>query len=171
MAYLRAVQIPLRAARAGKRDLRTQFAALCWRARRGRVEVLLVTARRSGRWIPPRDWPMRGMTPAEAAAREAWEEAGAVGRTSESCLGLYTYYKNRLRLPCAVAVFPLEVRRLARAWPEAAERRRRWMARAEAAARVREPELARMIASFEPRPGHGLRAPLRRGRRGNISKP
>lgn len=153
MAYLQAVQAPLRAARAGKRDLRTQFAALCWRGRRGRVEVLLVTSRRSGRWIPPKGWPMRGLTPADAAAREAWEEAGATGRVSDACLGLYTYYKRRLRLPCAVAVFPLEVRSLARDWPERAERRRRWMPRAKAAARVREPELARIIASFEPRPG------------------
>jgi 8-oxo-dGTP pyrophosphatase MutT (NUDIX family) len=150
MSYLQAVQIPLRAARAGKRDLRTQFAALCWRARRGRVEVLLVTARRSGRWIPPKGWPMRGLTPADAAAREAWEEAGAEGRTTDACLGVYTYYKKRLRLPCAVAVYPLEVRRLARDWPERSERRRRWMSRAKAASQVSEPELARILTSFDP---------------------
>lgn len=153
MTFHRTVQLPLRATGAGKRDLRTQFAALCWRARRGHVEVLLVTSRRSGRWIPPKGWPMRGLTPAAAAAREAWEEAGAEGRVSEGCIGLYTYFKRSRRLPCAVAVYPLEVRRLARTWPEASERRRRWMPRSKAAARVREPELARIIASFEPSPG------------------
>ena len=155
MAHLQAVQIPLRAAGAGKRDLRTQFAALCWRARRGHVEFLLVTSRRSGRWIPPKGWPMRGLTPAAAAAREAWEEAGATGRASDVCVGLYTYYKNRLRLPCAVAVFPLEVRSLSRDWPERQERRRRWMSRDKAAALVREPELAQIVASFDPAGGRG----------------
>lgn len=150
MTHLRATQLPLRAKRAGKRDLRTQFAALCWRGGRGAVDVLLVTSRRSGRWIPPKGWPVPGMTPAEAAAREAWEEAGAVGRTADVCLGLYTYFKGSLGLPCAVAVYPLEVRRLERDWPEAAERRRRWMPRGKAAARVDEPELARIIATFDP---------------------
>ena len=142
----------------GRRDgLRTQFAALCWRVRKKRVEVLLVTSRETGRWIAPKGWPIEGLTPSEAAACEAWEEAGAVGRVDGLCLGLYSYVKIRREdgetvgeMPCAVAVFPVEVEKLARDFPEAGQRRRRWMSRRKAASRVTEPELARIIAGFDP---------------------
>ena len=156
MAQLGLVQLPLQIAGERKGDLRTQFAALCWRLRRGRVEVLLVTSRRTKRWIAPKGWPMKGLTPAAVAAREAWEEAGAVGAPLDLCLGLYTYVKTPEPgemgpgTPCAVAVFPVEVRRLERTFPEAGQRRRKWMSRRKAAARVAEPELARIIAAFNP---------------------
>ena len=147
-------------------DLGTQFAALCWRARRGGVQILLVTSRGTGRWIAPKGWPIEGLTPAEAAAQEAWEEAGVVGRADERCLGLYTYSKVLREggrevggLPCAVSVFAVEVERLARDFPEAGQRRRRWMSPGEAARRVAEPELARLIAGFDPMAGFDPAAP------------
>ncbi len=156
-ARLGAWRPPLAPAGARKDEPRTQFAALCWRMRQKRVEVLLVTSRGTGRWIAPKGWPVEGLTPSAAAAREAWEEAGARGRVDEVCLGLYTYVKSLREdgavvgeLPCAVAVFPLEVEKLARGFPEAGQRRRRWMSRRKAAARVTEPELARLIAGFDP---------------------
>ena len=61
---------------AKKTGLRTQFAALCYRLRKGKPEVLLVTSRRSKRWIIPKGWPQNGMLPAQSAAIEALEEAG-----------------------------------------------------------------------------------------------
>ena len=93
-------------------ERRTQFAALCWRSTRGRTEVLLVTSRETGRWVIPKGWPIAGLSPAEAAAREAWEEAGAKGKMAEQALGFFTYDKvldrasDPVALPCIVAVFP-----------------------------------------------------------------
>ena len=128
-----------------------QFAALCWRVRRGRVEVLLVTTRRTQRWIAPKGWPIEGLTPAETAAREAWEEAGATGRHREGCLGRYIHRRSAVdEPPAVVTVFPLEVWRLAPRYPEAGQRQRKWLSRRKAAARAAEPGLARIIAAFDP---------------------
>ena len=49
--------------------LPTQTGALPWRwGRNKRLEVLLVTGRRSRRWMIPKGWPMNGKSLAEAAA-------------------------------------------------------------------------------------------------------
>ncbi|MFN6977287.1 MAG: NUDIX hydrolase [Gemmobacter sp.] len=130
-----------------------QVGALCWRIRRGAIQVLLVTSRDTGRWVVPKGWPMPGRTPHAAAAREAWEEAGVEGAAMARCIGTYTYDKaldtGRV-VCCAVSVFPVEVTALAKTWPEKHERRRRWMDLTAAARRVQEPELAALIAAFDP---------------------
>ncbi|MBT8416205.1 MAG: NUDIX domain-containing protein, partial [Silicimonas sp.] len=76
MSLTRIKQRPLRLADGGKRDVRTQFGALCWRVVNDKVQVLLITSRRRKRWILPKGWPMDEATPVEAAQTEAWEEAG-----------------------------------------------------------------------------------------------
>ncbi|MEL7345614.1 MAG: NUDIX hydrolase, partial [Pseudomonadota bacterium] len=73
--------------------MRTQFGALCWRIKNGETRILLVTSRRTKRWILPKGWPLHGATPAKAATREAWEEAGARGKARPICLGIYSYLK------------------------------------------------------------------------------
>ena len=137
----------------GKRDVRTQFAALPYRIVQGKPQVLLITSRETGRWIIPKGWPEDGMTAPESAAREAWEEAGIVGRMSETCLGIYSYLKaldSKDRLPIVVAVFPIKVGKLAKTFPETGQRKRKWFTRKKAAARVQEPELRLMLRNFDP---------------------
>ena len=53
--------------------------------------------------------------------------------------------RNGAVLPCKVEVFPLEVERQRKRWPEMAERTTRWFGAEEAAARVVEPDLAMLI--------------------------
>ncbi len=146
-------QRPIRLAVADKRAVRTQFGALCYRIREGKLQFLLITSRGTGRWIIPKGWPMDGETPAGAAATEAWEEAGATGKLSHHTLGFYAYDKGHAgaRLPCVVAVFPLKVKKLAKNYPEAGQRKRKWVGRKKAAAMVQEPELRAMIKAFNPR--------------------
>lgn len=136
-----------------KTSMRTQFAALCFRVVKGKPEVLLVTSRRSGRWILPKGWPMRGRKPVKVALREAWEEAGVKGEAIDQCLGLYSYQKmlpdGRL-FPCGALVYPVKVKSLARDWPEHGQRRRKWFPLKKAAARLDNPELARIVRRFEP---------------------
>jgi 8-oxo-dGTP pyrophosphatase MutT (NUDIX family) len=155
MMALNLKQKPIRLAGSGKYDVRTQFGALPWRVTDGKVEILLITSRGSGRWIIPKGWPMNGATPAEAAATEAYEEAGVEGKLSNAVLGFYSYRKRIAKdgdnLPIVVAVFPLRVKKMLKSWPEKHERKRRWMSRKKAAALVREPELAQMIRLFDPR--------------------
>ncbi|WP_371225948.1 NUDIX hydrolase [Roseovarius sp. 2305UL8-3] len=136
-----------------KRDVRTQFSALCYRMVRGRPEILLITSRRSGRWILPKGWPMDGKTPSESAMIEAWEEAGVIGKVSPKCLGLYSYHKEispEEDLPCVAMVYPIRVKSLASKYPEAGERKRKWLRPKQAAERVAEPELAHILRKFDP---------------------
>ena len=146
-------QRPVRLVDSGKRDVRTQFGALCWRVKNDTVQILLVTSRRRKRWILPKGWPMDGATPGEAAEREAWEEAGVTGSAKPICLGIYSYIKDLSedeRLPCVVAVFPVKVKKQHSDWPEKNQRRRKWMIRKEAAAAVGEKELSLILANFDP---------------------
>jgi 8-oxo-dGTP pyrophosphatase MutT (NUDIX family) len=60
---------------------RIQYAALPYRARgKSELEVMLVTSRGSRRWIIPKGWPKRGIPAHDTAAKEAFEEAGVIGR-------------------------------------------------------------------------------------------
>ena len=121
--------------------------------RRGRAqEVLLITSRETFRWVIPKGWPMDGLTPAEAAATESYEEAGIRGRMG-AFQGLYTYQKRLKDLTMrvlTVEVFLLQVDSELSFWPEAQQRRRRWLSAAAAANAVDEPELAEIIRTFRP---------------------
>ena len=139
---------------ATKRDLRTQFAALCYRFKDDKLQICLVTSRRSGRWIVPKGWPMDGETPADAAATEAFEEAGLRGKVDNRPIGVFSYYKvlSEDELPCIAVVYPLRVKKAVNNWPEREERRRKWFSRKRAAALVDDVELRAIIESFDPTP-------------------
>lgn len=146
-------QRPVQLEDASKRDVRTQFGALCWRVKNGALQVLLITSRRSRRWIIPKGWPMDQETPAKAAKTEAWEEAGVDGKVSPVCLGIFSYSKELdpgETLPCVVAVFPVKVKTLSKDYPEKSDRRRKWFTPKKAAKLVSEPELAVMLRNFDP---------------------
>jgi 8-oxo-dGTP pyrophosphatase MutT (NUDIX family) len=126
----------------------TQVAALCWRRHRNQVEVLLITSRDTGRWVLPKGWPMDGHSGPEAAAIEAWEEAGVKGKVATDAVGFFGYDKiiaPDLAHPCMVTVFPLRVATLARNFPERKERRRKWFSAEKAAKKVVEPELRALL--------------------------
>ncbi|WP_298492139.1 NUDIX hydrolase [uncultured Maritimibacter sp.] len=145
-------QLPFRLRNVGKRDVRSQFGALPYRIREGKVQVMLVSSRGTGRWIIPKGWPMNRSTPAEAAAIEAYEEAGVTGRVHDGVIGFYTYSKKEYgrRMPVVVAVFPLLVHRELMNWPERGQRQRKWVGRKKAAKLVDEPELKQILRAFEP---------------------
>ena len=126
----------------------TQYGAICWRMHRGKVEVLLITSRDTGRWVIPKGWPMEGRSPAEAAAREAWEEAGVQGQVADDGLGQFAYEKvlsPKRALSCEVQVFALRVAKVVDKFPERKERRRKWFAAEKAARKVNEPQLRALL--------------------------
>jgi 8-oxo-dGTP pyrophosphatase MutT (NUDIX family) len=71
---------------------RAQVAAICYRVRGG-IEFLLVQTRK-GRWTFPKGSAEAGLTHAQAAALEAYEEAGVHGRMEEAS---FTRYVRRKR--------------------------------------------------------------------------
>jgi 8-oxo-dGTP pyrophosphatase MutT (NUDIX family) len=75
----------------------------------GIARVLLLTSRETKRWVIPKGWPMKGLKPHEAAAQEAFEEAGLSGKIGKKPIGRYTYFKRREAHfdVCVVDVFRL----------------------------------------------------------------
>ena len=130
-----------------------QVGALPWRRRDGILEVLLVTSRETKRWVSPKGWPMPYRSDPEAAATEAWEEAGVKGLIAPVPVGGYSYVKRMKDgsdRPCRVKVYALEVTAQRDDWPEAGQRDRRWFIPADAADLVAEPELASLLRAFDP---------------------
>jgi len=73
-----------------------QVAAVCYRERGAGLEFLLVRTRGSGRWTFPKGNAEPGMTHAQAAALEAFEEAGVHGRIEEVSFASYVARKRAL---------------------------------------------------------------------------
>lgn len=139
-------------ARRDKAGLRTQVGALCFRHKGGKLEVLMITSRDTRRWIIPKGWPLAGKKLHEAAEIEAWEEAGVrAAKVSPHELGRYVYHKRHaqgVEEPCCTLVYPVEVKRLSKVYPERKERRRRWMRPKKAARLVDEPELRDILRAL-----------------------
>src|ERR1044071_2545386 len=113
-----------------------------------RLEILLITSRRTRRWIIPKGWPIEGLTPWDCAAREALEEAGVSGEVQEDSIGYYHYFKqlkNNIAIPCKVDVYALRVTLRRQEWEEKHERELRWCSVSEAVSLVNEPELPDLI--------------------------
>ena len=133
----------------------TQLAALCYRLRKDdSCEILLITSRGTGRWIPPKGWPIKGVSPEKAAAVEALEEAGVKGNVHKQALGCYKYLRARTGCskPSAEAyIFPLEVTGFAKNYKEKGQRKMKWVSPKKAASMVREPKLRKIIREFDPK--------------------
>lgn len=136
---------------------RLQVAALPWRRKGGRIQVMLITTRESKRWIVPKGWPEDGEEFSIAAAREAHEEAGIAGAIATIETGRYFYSKAAAGgddIHCEVLVFALEVNGVASKWKEKGQRSRKWVSPSKAAGMVAEPGLGEIIAAFgEAAPG------------------
>ena len=131
---------------------RIQYAALPFRRNADSgVDVMLVTSRGSGRWVIPKGWPIRQkfrmlLLRANHLRKQAsWEKAG------RNSTGTYTYEKrlaNGTPVISEVQVFPLEVKRQRKDWPEEEEREVRWLSPSEAATAVQETALSDIILSM-----------------------
>ncbi|WP_244490315.1 NUDIX hydrolase [Rhizobium sp. Root708] len=125
-----------------------QVGAICYRTGAIGLEVLLITTRDTGRWTIPKGWPIGGKASHRAAEQEAFEEAGAKGRVSRTIFGRYAYVKvlsTHMRVDAVVDVHLLEVRRMAPRFPERGQRKQAWLSPQEAALRVKEPSLKRLL--------------------------
>jgi 8-oxo-dGTP pyrophosphatase MutT (NUDIX family) len=115
--------------------------------------VLLVTGKGSRRWIIPKGWPMPGMTLAESAAQEAFEEAGVRGSVDPQPLGDFRHQKNvgPADIEVRIVVHAMAVEQELTDYPEARSRERRWFGIDEAVERVDSEKLGRLIAQWAER--------------------
>jgi 8-oxo-dGTP pyrophosphatase MutT (NUDIX family) len=113
---------------------------------------LLVTTRRSGRWIVPKGRAKNGCTPARTAKMEAFEEAGVVGAIARKAIGSFEM-KSRFAGPrvkaSQVSVFPLAVHRQNKSWKEDGQRHRRWLSIKQAVRTVHPEGLGDLLRVFE----------------------
>ena len=128
-----------------------QIGALCLREGETGTEVLMVKSSR-GRWIIPKGWPEDHLTDRETARAEAWEEAGVrKGKVSKAPVGGYLTekrYDDGRRIPCHVTVYRIDVRKTAKDYPEAGERRRKWMPLKKAAKKTKDSGLRALLKSM-----------------------
>lgn len=96
----------------------------------GRVVFLLVTSRRTGRWIFPKGSIPSGMTAWDSAAKEAWEEAGVVGEVGTEPVG--SYQNSDKGMLVDIDLYPLRVKEQFDNWDEMHQRMRHWALLAEA---------------------------------------
>ncbi|MGX0976171.1 8-oxo-dGTP pyrophosphatase MutT (NUDIX family) [Roseovarius sp. MBR-51] len=131
-----------------------QVAALCWRKHKGRKEVLLITSRDTGRWVVPKGWPITGLTAAQSALQEAWEEAGVRADADKArYVGRFAYDKGLTggtALPVEADLFKIRLRKgeMKDNFPEVRERRRIWVTPRKAAKLVDEPDLQEILRKF-----------------------
>ncbi|OBQ59292.1 NUDIX hydrolase [Mesorhizobium erdmanii] len=138
--------------RAKKGERIRQVAAIPFRLNAdGGIEVMLVTSRTTQRFIVPKGWPMKGKSGRKAAAIEAMEEAGVLGKTLKEPAGTYSYWKrltNRF-VRVDVIVYLLDVTEELVNWQEAKRRQRAWLAPADAAMLIDEPDLSTLVATLK----------------------
>ncbi|MFZ0814874.1 MAG: NUDIX domain-containing protein [Candidatus Sulfotelmatobacter sp.] len=122
-----------------------QVAAVCYRVRGAGIEFLLIRTRGSRRWTFPKGSTEPGLTHAQAAALEAFEEAGVHGRIEEAAFAQYirrkqgTGRKSSRRSASkefAVTAHLCEVLRLSD--PKESNRNRTWFSAADAKLRLQE---------------------------------
>ena len=135
-----------------------QYGVIPWRRAERGIEILLITSRETRRWVVPRGNPMPGLRSHEAAAEEAYEEAGIRGSVGEAPFGRYGYDKRRRdgsAAPAEVELYAMAVSEELASWPEQHQRERRWFTPAEAASAVDEAELGALFLALEATANHG----------------
>jgi 8-oxo-dGTP pyrophosphatase MutT (NUDIX family) len=130
-----------------------QAGALCYRVQNGKVQYLLITTRRSGKWMTPKGNMMSGKPAHKVAEIEAFEEAGALGKIKNDCVGefVYTSKSRKSRGPTLIALYPLKVKMTLDKFPERKQRRRKWFSRKKAISMVKNKELAQILGAFDPK--------------------
>lgn len=114
------------------------------------LRFVLVTSRRTGRWVFPKGRIEAGDSGAETAAREALEEAGVVGRAEARPVGRFSCDKvrppNVWRLE--VDVYPMAVEHVREDWREIDERQRRFATLEEARELLNDPDMLAIVERF-----------------------
>ncbi len=130
----------------------------------GAAQALLLTSRETKRWVIPKGWPMKGRKPWEAAAQEALEEAGVVGRPRKKPIGSYVYFKRQETHfdICRVDVYVLAFAKQLKTWREIGQREAKWFGLEEAAELVEEPGLVALLQTLD-REGLGKMKPKKIG--------
>jgi ADP-ribose pyrophosphatase YjhB (NUDIX family) len=125
-----------------------QSAVIPFRRTSSGIEVCLIRRKDSTKWSIPKGFIDEDETPAQAALKEAYEEAGLTGRVIGRAIGTYDYEKQEARL--TVAVFLMEVADERSKWQEMSVRQRKWWPVAEAKTLLEDHPVAPLMSRVRP---------------------
>jgi 8-oxo-dGTP pyrophosphatase MutT (NUDIX family) len=127
-----------------------QVAAVCYCHKAGTTRFLLVRTT-SGRWTFPKGRLEDGLSHAQVAALEAFEEGGVDGKVDPRPIGRYLHRKESLRgyrsKDVTVLAFLLEVKKSA--LPTESHRTPRWFASSDARLHLAQGRPAKYLRSME----------------------
>jgi 8-oxo-dGTP pyrophosphatase MutT (NUDIX family) len=120
--------------------------ALAYRRPKNRKPlILLVSKKRSKKWGIPKGKVNASLSFGETAAKEAFEEAGVLGRVSPNSIGMFRAKKGTpTPKNIEVWVYLLEVHETLSNWPEKDKRKTKWVSCKVAARELREPVLTQL---------------------------
>jgi 8-oxo-dGTP pyrophosphatase MutT (NUDIX family) len=130
-----------------------QAGAIPYAVVQGQVVFLLITSRRTGRWIFPKGALVEGLEPWQVAAFEALEEAGVEGDVDTRPIGSYRTMKTLAvrRTVIEVDMYALRVTSQLDDWAEKKSRHRHWVILPEAKRLLAEPRLADLASELSRR--------------------
>lgn len=118
----------------------------------GQMVFLLITSRRTGRWIFPKGTIEPNCTAWECAAIEAAEEAGVTGEIETQPIGSYRTSASADGGSLAdVDIYPLRVELQLEVWKEMDQRLRHWAVLDEARRLMADPALGRLATKLHRR--------------------
>lgn len=123
-----------------------QSAVIPFRYKKDKLQILLITSLRSGKWIIPKGMVEPDLNAQQSAMQEAFEEAGVEGKIFPDVLGKYSYKKwGGL---CKVKIFSMEVENILNEWPEKNLRRRKWFSAEKAAHQIKKRALKNILHHY-----------------------
>lgn len=128
-----------------------QVGALCYRSKPSGTQFLLITSRKGKRWILPKGNPIDGLTNAQAAEQEAYEEAGVRGVISDKTIGIVQTTKKHskgYRAKIDLHIYALKVTSQERDFPEKGQRELAWLDKSEAIKRCDEKAIGFLLETW-----------------------
>lgn len=126
--------------------VKKQVGAIPYLKVNGKIKLLLVTSRSSGKWIFPKGNIEPDMCYRSVAAMEAYEEAGVTGTVSGKQEKVVAIRRRGSRVD--LHLFPMKVQFVLQKWPERQQRKRAFVSPQKAAALLGDKEISRYIRSL-----------------------
>lgn len=126
-----------------------QYGVLPYIQSGNKVKLVLITSRKSKKWIVPKGNRVLNKSKHATALQEAFEEAGLRGRLFEDDeirLKIKSHGKQVMLI-----LYPMRVQKMLRVWPERGERKRIVVNRHKAVKMVGWPNLRRKLKSWKKR--------------------
>ncbi|MDS9469196.1 NUDIX hydrolase [Paracoccus sp. MBLB3053] len=102
--------------------MKKRYGVICYLPGKKQDDVVLVTSRRSKRWIFPKGRKIPGMSGPASARREAYEEAGLLGRVDRRIK--FRIIAEQAGSKVELMLYPMRIEKILKRWPEARHRAR-----------------------------------------------